>query len=346
MNPNKNHPTGLLLVQASNTGRNYFFPKKSNGGYERRLTYETMSDPLKRMEYAVRGQVVILADKISQELQSSASSSNESESDKYPFDHIVYTNIGNPQSVGQKPLTWPRQVMALVDLPAEVGVDHSDVQRLFPADVVERAREIKGQIVGGSGAYSHSQGVLSFRKDICEFLRERDGVGADPDNIFMTNGASAAIDMMFTSMISDENSGIMIPIPQYPIYTALIELKQGVGVGYNLNEEEGWSLSIENLEKTLEDAKAKGIEVKSLVIINPGNPTGSVLTKKMVQDICLFCSKHRLVLMADEVYQENVYSDNAEFYSCKRAAHELGLLKVCVGHVKFIFCMRFCRCFF
>jgi len=289
------------------------------------------------MEYAVRGQVVILADQISQELQSSSSSSSkESSSDKYPFDHIVYTNIGNPQSVGQKPLTWPRQVMALVDLPAEVGVDHSDVQRLFPADVVERAREIKAQIAGGSGAYSHSQGVLAFRKDICEFLRKRDGVGADPDNIFMTNGASAGIDMIFTSMISDENSGIMIPIPQYPIYTALIELKKGVGVGYYLNEKEGWSLSIENLEKTLEDAKAKGIEVKSLVIINPGNPTGGILTKKMVQDICLFCSKHRLVLMADEVYQENVYSDNAEFYSCKRAAHELGLLKVSVDHITFV----------
>ena len=270
----------------------------------------------------MRGKVVILADQISDDLREHP--------EKYPnFDHIVYTNIGNPHGVGQKALTWPRQVLALVDLPSEVGVDHVDAEKMFPADAIRRARSIKQQLHGGTGAYSHSQGASCFRKDICEFLKRRDGgIEANPDDIFMTNGASSAIDMVFTALISGTNTGIMIPIPQYPIYTALIALKSGNGIGYYLEEKDGWGLNIAKLEEVLEESKSKGINVNSFVLINPGNPTGQVLSKKTVQDVVRFCSKHNLVLLADEVYQENVYAEGAEFYSCKRAAHDTGLLKV------------------
>ena len=101
-----------------------------------------MSPNLRTMEYAVRGAVVIAADKINDELAKSRSDDGESSATDYPFDHIVYTNIGNPQSVGQKPLTWPRQVLALVDLPDEVGVNHPNVHTMFPADAIRRAKEV------------------------------------------------------------------------------------------------------------------------------------------------------------------------------------------------------------
>ena len=248
----------------------------SKSKYQKRLTYESMSDPLKRMEYAVRGKVVILADQISHDLHSNP--------EKYPdFDHIVYLNIGNPHSLGQKALTWPRQVLALVDLPAEVGVDHPDVTKLFPADAIRRAKEIKANLVGGTGAYSHSQGAPIFRDDIATFLKERDGIDANPDDIFLTDGASDAIDMVFTALISSKNTGIMIPIPQYPIYTALIELKQGKDVGYYLDEDSGWSLNAAKLEEALQNALDEGINVNCFVLINPGNPTGQVLSKETVQ---------------------------------------------------------------
>lgn len=122
-------------------------------------------------------------------------------------------------------------------------------------------------------------------------------------------------------------SGVMIPIPQYPIYSATIDHYGGQKVGYYLDEEKGWGLNMKELERSLADAKAQGIKVNSFVLINPGNPTGQVLSKKEIQDIVNFCSKHGLVLLADEVYQENVYDDNAEFYSCKRAAYDTGLLQ-------------------
>ncbi len=168
-------------------------------GMKKRLTEDTMSPALKGMEYAVRGQVVIAADKINEELKAGTK--------EYPFDHIVYTNIGNPHSVGQKPLTWPRQVMALVDLPDKVGVDHPDVGKLFPADALRRAREIKIGLGGhGSGAYSHSKGVKLFREDVARFIQKRDGgVPSDAEDIFLTNGASDAIKNVLTALVADQS---------------------------------------------------------------------------------------------------------------------------------------------
>jgi hypothetical protein len=104
---------------------------------------ESMSQSVRRMQYAVRGEVVMKADQL-------AAQGKE----------ILYTNIGNPHQVGQSPITYYRQVLALCDLPAECGVDHPKVFEMFPSDVVDRAREYRA-IIGpsGTGAYTHSQGM-------------------------------------------------------------------------------------------------------------------------------------------------------------------------------------------
>jgi alanine transaminase len=169
-----------------------------------------MSSALKGMEYAVRGKVVIAADKINDELNNNKNNDNKrtatTATKQYPFDHIVYTNIGNPHSVGLHPLTWPRQVLALVDLPNEVGVDNPSATQLFPPDAIRRARLIKqGLGGGGTGAYSHSKGVKMLREDVAHFIQQRDGGVApvNPDNIFLTNGASDAINSILTTLIAN-----------------------------------------------------------------------------------------------------------------------------------------------
>lgn len=235
-----------------------------------RLTEDTISPSLKRMEYAVRGQVVIAADKLNADLKAS-----DSNGEDFDFEKILYTNIGNPQSVGQKELTWPRQVLSLVDLPNEVGIDHPDVLRVFPKDAVKRAREIKLGLGSGSGAYSHSKGARIFRDDVAAFIKSRDGgVASDPEDIFLTNGASAGIESFMKALIADHKCGLMIPIPQYPIYSALLDLHNGEKVPYYLDEERCWDINIRELERSLSDAQEAGINVVGLVLINPGNPTG------------------------------------------------------------------------
>lgn len=321
----------LLLSGTSDasksSGGGSFFKNLSGGSsatvpVDKRLTEDTMAVNLKNMQYAVRGQVVIAADRITQDIA-------DGNTDSYPFDHIIYTNIGNPHSVGQKALTWPRRVLALADLPDDAGIDHPEVSKMFPSDAVDRAREIKKGLGGvGTGAYSHSQGAKCFRDDVAKFITNRDGgVTSDPDLIFMTNGASSGINMLLTALIKDDKCGVMIPIPQYPIYSATIGLLGGQQVGYYLDEKNGWDTNMKELERSLKDAQDKGIVVNSFVLINPGNPTGAILSRKALKDIVKFCAKHKLVLLADEVYQENIYDDNAEFISCKRVVNELGFIE-------------------
>lgn len=234
---------------------------------------------------------------------------------------ILYTNIGNPHQVGQSPITYYRQVLALCDLPAGCGVDHPNIHEIFPSDVIERAKEYR-DIIGpsGTGAYTHSQGILGFRKHIAQFIQERDGYPSYPGNIFLTNGASSGIAMVLQGLLANNNDAVMIPIPQYPIYSALIAKLGGRQIGYYLEEDLNWAVTREELDQKLAKAKKEGLEVKALAMINPGNPSGNVMTHCDIQTVAEFCAEHGIVLLADEVYQANVYAENAEFVSAKKVA--------------------------
>lgn len=178
---------------------------------------------------------------------------------------------------------------------------------MFPADVIARAREYR-EIIGpsGTGAYSHSQGILGLRKHVADYIAQRDGYPAYQGNIFLTNGASAAIGMTLQALLAQNNDAVMIPTPQYPIYSALISKLGGRQVGYMLEEKLNWSVTREELESKLEAARADGLEVKALAMINPGNPSGNVMSHCDIQTVVQFCAEHGIVLMADEVYQANV----------------------------------------
>jgi len=158
-------------------------------------------------------------------------------------------------------------------------------------------REIIGP--SGTGAYTHSQGILGFRKLVAEFIQARDGYPSYPGNIFLTNGASSAIAMVLQGLLAQNNDAVMIPIPQYPIYSALISKLSGRQIGYELDEDRNWVVSREELDEKLESAKKQGLEVKALAMINPGNPSGNVMTHCDVQIITEFCSENGIVMLAD-----------------------------------------------
>jgi aspartate/methionine/tyrosine aminotransferase len=258
------------------------------------------------MQYAVRGEVVMRADEL-----------------KAEGSEILFTNIGNPQAVGQSPITYYRQVMALCDLPAEDGVDHPEVLKMFPSDVVQRARDMRTALgPAGTGAYTGSQGVLEFRKHVAAFIAKRDGHPAYPGNIFLTNGASTAIELILTTLISSDLDGVMIPIPQYPIYSALIAKLGGRKIGYELDESNSWAATEEELKTRLTEAQENGLGIKALAVINPGNPTGQVYARSDLEVICKFCADNGIVLLADEVYQRNVYTPKKEFLSVKKVILE------------------------
>ena len=258
-------------------------------------------------EYAVRGPIVAKA----QELEKQGK-------------EIIYCNIGNPQSLGQKPITYQRQLLALCEYPDLMDL----APTLFPADVVETAKAILKGSRHGLGAYSESRGVRFIREAIAEFIKARDGAGIDPDDIYLTDGASKGVQAILRLLIADPNDGIMIPIPQYPLYSATLTLYEGQMVPYYLDEQNNWKLNLGMLEDGFNQAKAKGINVKAICVINPGNPTGAVLDEQNIGMILDFAQKHGLSVLADEVYQENIYLAGDKFVSFAKALNDKGIKDV------------------
>ncbi len=278
------------------------------------LSLSDLSEEVLATEYAVRGPIV----KRAGELERGGRT-------------IIYCNIGNPQALGQKPLSYVRQTLALMQYP-ELG---RKSPQAFPPDVIQRASELLKSSGGGLGAYSESKGLRVVREAVARFISKRDSdssltVKADPESIYLTDGASKGVQSVLKLLIASGIDGIMIPIPQYPLYSATITLYGGRQVGYYLEESSGWSLSREELERAYAAAEAEGIKVKAICVINPGNPTGAVLGKDNIAMVISFAKEHGLSILADEVYQENIYRPGDEFVSFARVLAESGDTEVCL----------------
>ncbi|KAG2494152.1 hypothetical protein HYH03_007788 [Edaphochlamys debaryana] len=258
-----------------------------------------------KTQYAVRGELYLRAEQLRKEGKD-----------------IIFTNVGNPHALGAKPMTFPRQVLALCAAP--FLLDHPRVSEMFPPDAIARAKKILAAFKGGVGAYTDSRGNPLVREEVAKFIEQRDGVPSNPDHIFLTDGASVSVRLCLNAMIRHERDSILVPIPQYPLYSASIRLYGGSLVGYYLDEKAGWGLSAEELRRSLKEARDEGKLVRGLVFINPGNPTGQCLSRDNLAELIKFCYEERIVLMADEVYQENVYQDERPFVSAKKVLWEMG----------------------
>ncbi|MEW6013290.1 MAG: aminotransferase class I/II-fold pyridoxal phosphate-dependent enzyme [Elusimicrobiota bacterium] len=273
------------------------------------INIKKLNPNLIKAQYAVRGKIVQRAYELEQEGKK-----------------IIYCNIGNPQALKQKPLTYVRQLLALCEYPKLI--EDQKTKALFHKDVIEKARKILTENPNGLGAYTQSEGMIFIRKAVSKFISERDGIESDPTKIILTDGASKGIQSVFTLLLNNPNSGFMIPIPQYPLYSATIELYGAKQINYYLDEEKHWELNKEELESSIDEAKKKGIEPVAIVVINPGNPTGSVLSKENIKMIISFAQKHNLSILADEVYQENIYSDHHKFHSFAKVMDEMKVTDV------------------
>ena len=268
------------------------------------LTASTLNENMKQCRYEVRGEIYLAAVKRTQQGK-----------------EVIYTNVGNPHALGQKPLTFNRQVMAL--LMAPFLLENPNVTTMFAPDAIARAKNYLSHIKGGLGAYSDSKGNPYIRGEIAKFISEQHGVISDPENIFISNGASECARMLLQAMIRGPTDGVLVPIPQYPLYSASIALYGGELVPYYLDEDNGWALDINELQRSLDAAKLKGICCRALVFINPGNPTGQCLSEDNIRDLLAFCFQNRLVICADEVYQENIYNSSRPFISSRRVLNTM-----------------------
>uniref|UniRef100_A0AAG5DXC0 alanine transaminase n=1 Tax=Anopheles atroparvus TaxID=41427 RepID=A0AAG5DXC0_ANOAO len=280
---------------------------------QRCVSIDNINPAIKTMEYAVRGPLVARAGVIEKELEQGA---------KKPFKEVIRANIGDCHAMGQPPITFIRQVLGLVSYPPLFKDPN------IPEDAKQRARVILDGCKGGSvGSYSDSAGIEVIRRHAAEYIERRDGgIPADWNNIILSAGASGGIKVLMALLrcpINGKKPGVMIPIPQYPLYSATIAEFDMEQIGYYLDEANKWGLDIGELERSLAEAR-KVSAPRILVVINPGNPTGQVLSRDNIEQIIKFAQRERLVLFADEVYQDNVYEAGSKFHSFKRVMMEMG----------------------
>ncbi|GFP88003.1 glutamate--glyoxylate aminotransferase 2 [Phtheirospermum japonicum] len=269
------------------------------------LDYENLNENIKKCQYAVRGELYLRASELQKEGKK-----------------IIFTNVGNPHALGQKPLTFPRQVIALCQAP--FLLDDPNVGLVFPTDAIARAKHYLALTSGGLGAYSDSRGVPGIRKEVADFIERRDGYPSDPELIFLTDGASKGVMQMLNAVINGASDGILVPVPQYPLYSATIALLGGSLVPYYLEETANWGLDIVNLRQSVAQARSQGITVRAMVMINPGNPTGQCLSEANLREVLNFCYQNNLVLLGDEVYQQNIYQDERPFISARKVLMDMG----------------------
>lgn len=286
------------------------------------LTIDNINPHVKEAKYAVRGELAIKSEEYRAKLRKLKDGPPSPPSDsELPFDTVISANIGNPQQLDQKPITFFRQVLSLLEYPNLL--DHDDVllhSLDYKQDVIDRARWLLKEI-GSVGAYSQSTGVPAIRQSVANYIERRDGFPADPSNIYLSAGASSGVNTLMNVMLANEKCGVLVPIPQYPLYTATLSLLNAQCCPYYLEESAGWGTNLESIRKSYEEAKSKGIDVRAIVIINPGNPTGASLAQADIESIIKFGAENHLVVMADEVYQTNVFI--GEFISFKKVLREL-----------------------
>jgi len=233
---------------------------------------------------------------------------------------IIPCNIGNPQALGQKPITFYRDVLSLLENPSLINKEKYLLENPISGfsnisnHAIDLSEKLLTKMETGLGAYTDSKGHYFIRESIARFIDNRDDIDSskmdlqsNPDNIFLTDGASEGAKAILELLITDKNDGIMIPIPQYPLYSATIKRCGGTQINYYPDEDSDWALNKEILEDSLKKAKANKINVKAIVVINPANPTGAILDSDSIMQVVEFAENNDLAIIADEVYQENLY---------------------------------------
>lgn len=147
--------------------------------------------------------------------------------------------------------------------------------------------------------YSDSKGLFSARKAIMQYCQLKNIPNVSIDDIFTGNGASELITMSMQGLL-DNGDEILVPAPDYPLWTASVSLAGGTAVHYICDEQSNWYPDIEDIRAKITD------RTKGIVVINPNNPTGALYPKEVLEQIVELAREHELILFADEIYDRLV----------------------------------------
>ena len=171
---------------------------------------------------------------------------------------------------------------------------------VFGFEAPEEIRQDMILNLSSAAAYSDSKGIFVARKAVMQYTQEQGIKGVTLDDIYLGNGASELIVMATNGLLNDGDE-MLLPMPDYPLWTAAVSLSGGTPVHYMCDETNGWMPNLDDLRAKI-TPRTKGI-----VVINPNNPTGALYSDKLLRAIVDIAREHELVIMADEVYDKVLY---------------------------------------
>ena len=154
-----------------------------------------------------------------------------------------------------------------------------------------------------AAGYTDSKGLFAPRKAVVHYTQEKNVRGVTVDDVYLGNGASELIAMSMNALL-DDGDEVLIPAPDYPLWTAVVGLSGGTPVHYLCDEQAGWTPEIADIRRRI-TPRTKGI-----VVINPNNPTGALYPPEVLLEIVEVARQHQLIVFADEIYDKTLYDGN------------------------------------
>lgn len=221
------------------------------------------------------------------------------------LDHVCYDIRGPVMDEANRMIAEGMSILKLnIGNPAPFGFR-------APKELIQKMNENLAETEG----YSDSKGLISAREAIVKYCRKKGIEGVTTEDAYTGNGVSELITMSMQGLL-DCGDEILVPSPDYPLWTASVTLAGGTAVHYVCDEEAGWYPDIADIKKKI-TGRTKGI-----VIINPNNPTGALYPREILEEIAEVARQHELILFADEIYDRLVL-DEQEHVSIAAIAPDL-----------------------
>ena len=176
----------------------------------------------------------------------------------------------------------------------------------FNFDIDPRIQEYVIQNFGKAGGYSDSSGIAEARLAIKAYHEKRGIKNITIDDIYIGNGVSELIAVVMQALLNPGDE-VLLPAPDYPLWTASVNLCEGKAVHYICDEESDWNPDLKDMESKITS------KTKAIVLINPNNPTGSVYSKEIIQGVVKIAQKYGLIIFSDEIYDRILYDGDIHY---------------------------------
>ncbi len=220
--------------------------------------------------------------------------------------HVRYDVRGPILAEAQRLESEGHKILKLnIGNPAPFGFEAPEA---IVADIVHHLPDAQG--------YSDSRGIYEARTAVAQYYQERGLTATSVEDVFIGNGVSELISLVLQAFL-DEGNEVLVPAPDYPLWTGAVTLSGGTAVHYRCDERDGWNPDLADIESKITQ------DTHGLVVINPNNPTGAVYSEETLKGLVDIARRHELVLFSDEIYEKILFDDAQHHHTASYAGEDV-----------------------